>query len=149
MHEKNMIWNENNKHFNAFRQQTTLRIKGLCFSTFLCVNFEFFLIFHHENVRSHAWPFAWAGMIFFARFWCFFAWKCIVFMRKSSDFEWFFRSKRIKALCFFIIFARFFDWEKNWEKNRFRECRWSFLTRFFLWKYMILERKIVVFQQLF
>ena len=138
-----MIWNENNKHFG------TKRIKGLCFSTFLCVNFDFFLIFHHENVRSHAWPFAWAGMIFFARFWCFFAWKYVVFMRKNNVFTWFFRSKRIKALCFFIIFAWFFDLEKKFMKNWFRECRWSFLTRFFLWKYMILERKRVVFEQVF
>ena len=34
-----MIWNANNKHFG------TKRIKGLCFSIFLCVNFDFFLDF--------------------------------------------------------------------------------------------------------
>ena len=27
----------------------TKRIKGLCFSTFLCVNFHFLLIFHREK----------------------------------------------------------------------------------------------------
>ena len=70
-------------------------------------------------------------------------------MRKSIDFEWFFRSKRDEALCFFIIFACFFEWEKKLRQNRSRECRWSFWTRFLLWKCMILERKSMVFQQLF
>ena len=124
-------------------------LKDCVFQHFCALILIFFLIFHHENVRSHAWPFAWAGMIFFARFRCFFAWKCSVFMRKNSVFTWFFRSKRIKALCFFINFARFFEWEKKLRQNRFRECRWSFLTRFFLWKYMILERKRVVYSRFF
>ena len=123
-------------------------LKDCVFQYFCALILIFFLIFHHENVRSHAWPFTWAGMIFFARFWCFLAWKYVVFMTKNSVFTWFFRSKRIKALCFLIIFAWFFELEKKFRKIRFRECRWSFLTRFFLWKYMILERKSMVFQQL-
>ena len=105
-------------------------LKDCVFQHFCALILIFFLIFHHENVRSHAWPFAWAGMIFFARFWCFLAWKYVVFMTKNSVFTWFFRSKRIKALCFFIIFAWFFEWEKKFRRNRSRECRWRFSTQF-------------------
>ena len=144
--KKTWFWT---KRINISMHFGTKRIKGLCFSTFLCVNFDFFLEFSSRKCTMTCLTICRARDDFFRKILMFFAWKYVVFMRKSSVFKWFFRSKRIKALCFFIIFARFFDWEKNWEKNRFRECRWSFLTRFLLSKYMILERKRVVFQQLF
>ena len=53
---------------------------------------------------------------FFSQDFDFFAWKYVVFMRKSSVFTWFFRSKRIKALCFSLFLRDFLSGKKSWDK---------------------------------
>ena len=70
-----------------------------------------------------------------------FLWRKIVFLRDFSE-------ANVLKHCVFSLFLRDFLSGKKFRQNRSQECRWSFLTRFLLWKYMILERKSMVFQQL-
>ena len=100
----------------------------------------------YDHMLDHLHGLEWIFSQDFDVFWrenTLFLWRKIVFLRDFSE-------ANVLKHCVFSLFLRdFLSGKKKLKQNRFRECRWSFLTRFFLWKYMILERKRVVFQQVF
>ena len=89
------------------------RIKGLCFSTFLCVNFDFFSWFFitkmYDHMLDHLHGQEWFFSQDFDVFWrenTLFLWGKVMFYVIFSEANVFFATKCIKGLCFSTFLVR-------------------------------------------
>ena len=120
------------------------------FSTFLCVNFDFFYWFFitkmYDHMLDHLHGLEWIFSQDFDVFWrenTLFLWRKIVFLRNSSE------ANVLKHCVFWLFLRDFLSWKKSSRKIDSGSVDEAFWRDFSCGNTWFLERKRVVFQQVF